>query len=55
MVKRRLKNLINLGSFSNYKKLPTYKKSSSKEADLERNMLASLESVPLESMKKLVN
>jgi len=28
---------------------------SSKEADLERNMLASLESVPLESMKKLVN
>ena len=27
MVKWRLKNLINLGSFSNYKKLPTYKKS----------------------------
>jgi hypothetical protein len=27
MVKRRLKNLTNLGSFSNYKKLPTYKKS----------------------------
>jgi hypothetical protein len=27
MVKRGLKNLINLGSFSNYKKLPTYKKS----------------------------
>jgi hypothetical protein len=27
MVKQRLKNLINLGSFSNYKKLPTYKKS----------------------------
>ena len=28
---------------------------SSKEADLEHNMLASLESVPLSSMKKLVN
>ena len=27
MVKQRLKNLINLDSFSNYKKLPTYKKS----------------------------
>jgi hypothetical protein len=27
MVKRKLKNLINLGSFANYKKLPTYKKS----------------------------
>ena len=27
MVKQRLNNLINIGLFSNYKKLPTYKKS----------------------------
>jgi hypothetical protein len=26
MPKRRLRNLLNLGAFSNYKKLPTYKK-----------------------------
>lgn len=27
MGKRKLRNLVNLGSWSNYKKLPTYKKS----------------------------
>jgi hypothetical protein len=26
MPKRKLRNLLNLGAFSNYKKLPTYKK-----------------------------
>ena len=63
MVKRGLKNLINLGSFANYKKLPTYKKSKQKNKENvsnneHRGMQANstyLESVPLESMKKLVN
>jgi len=33
MVKRKLKNLVNLGSWSKHKKLPTYRKSKREEKE----------------------
>jgi hypothetical protein len=46
MVKWKLRNLANLGSWGWHYPL------SLKEADLEQNLLAALESVPVESMRK---
>jgi len=38
MPKRKLRNLLNLGAFSNYKKLPTYKKTKPQDKENVSNI-----------------
>ena len=39
MPKRKLRKLLNLGAFSNYKKLPTYKKTKPQDKENVSNIL----------------